>query len=147
MSFMIKVSEKQIEYKKAKRGFTNSELKIVRPALELALKLAKFKGSINIYRGRPDPNYTEETPAAEISWFPNPFVPKIVIAPEVFVHSDTYNNVGITLTHEFIHARQGVWRIFLEGLVWFIKGQKGYPSFEQEAYDSVNIWWDNQKLF
>jgi hypothetical protein len=149
MGFMIQVNKnKQIDYKATKKnGFNSDELRTIGPALNLALKLTQFNGKIRIYRGRPNPNYTEETPAAEISWFPNPFIPKIVIAPEVFAESDTYNNLGITLTHELIHARQGVWRIFWESLVWYITGQNGYPKFEEEAYDSVNIWWDNQKLF
>jgi len=147
MGFMIQINNRKIENKIDGNGFGNTELKIIREALSPAIKLAKFGGKINVYRGKPNPNYTEETPSAEISWFPNPFIPKIVIAPEVFAKPDAYNNIGITLTHELIHARQGVWRIFWESLVWYIMNRKGYPSFEEEAYNSINLWWDNQKMF
>jgi hypothetical protein len=128
-------------------GFTSSQMLILKPVLEVAYTLSEYKGAVRICRGKKTSIYTEETPAAVIGWFPNIFKPKITIAPEVFDKNDIENFLGITLTHELIHARQGCLRVFWENFIWTILRKNGDPPIEEEAYNSVNLWWDYKKLF
>jgi len=125
-------------------GFSSHELTLLKLALEPAYMLSDYDGPVKFCKGKNTKNNTEETPAAVISWFPNIFTPKITVSPEVFLQNDVENYLGITLLHELIHAKQGFWRIFWENLVWSICRKKGFPPFEEEAYNSVNIWWDKK---
>jgi len=148
MNFIIKINltgSAKVTF--GNNGFQKYELDVLLPALEQAYRLAGYHGAVDIYRGKTSPYTNEETASAVISW---PFIfgkPKIVIAPEIFDYNDAYNYLGLTLTHELIHARQGVWKVFWQNLIWTVLMKHGEPPIEEEAYNSVNLWWDNIDIF
>lgn len=49
--------------------------------------------------------------------------------------------IGYTLTHEFIHCRQGFWKILIQKIWFFITFKKCIPPFEIQAYNSINEWY------
>lgn len=58
-------------------------------------------------------------------------VPIITVCKEL-LDSD-YDTVGFTLAHEFVHCRQGFWKVFF--------GSFGIIDVENEAYDMINRWY------
>jgi len=55
------------------------------------------------------------------------------------------DTIGYTLTHEFIHCKQGFWHILTQNFWHIITFKKGFPRFEIEAYDSINKWYDKNE--
>ena len=70
-------------------------------------------------------------------WFKKP----IVKLTKTLLKQDK-NTIGYTLTHELIHCRQGFWKILWQNIYYAVTFKKGFPPFEIEAYDSINLWYE-----
>lgn len=125
------------------RGFDDSEIGKIIENIEKAVVLSKFSGSVDIIRGKSDPLADGEEGAAITSWtILNLFIrPNTILFEPSFYDDDM---LGITLTHELIHCRQGFWLILWQNLEWAILRKSGLPPFEEEAYDAVNTWYDSK---
>lgn len=73
-------------------------------------------------------------------WFKTP-----VIKLTTKLMEQDLNMIGLTLTHELIHCRQGFWTIFSQNFWYSITFNDNFPPFEIEAYNSVNLWYDYKK--
>lgn len=110
--------------------------------VDRAVKLSLLDKDIIVRRGRRDSLSGEGEGAAITTWSITSLFsrPVVTLFDPAFVSLDT---LGITLTHEFIHCRQGLWKVGWQNLLWAILRKSGQPPIEDEAYESVNLWWDD----
>ena len=88
------------------------------------------------------PAKSESDTLAVTSW-------SLFMEPSIWLMLDALDqdddDLGVSLTHELIHVRQGAWRVFWGNFIWFITGYAGFPPHEVEAYDAVNLWYDHKE--
>jgi len=119
-------------------GLSEDEEKMFDGVIDRATCLSGYGGSVTISRGKRDPLGDGDEGAALTSWtILNLFSrPRITLFDPAFQDSDT---LGVTLTHELIHCRQGFLKVTWQTLLWMMRS--GFPPIEEEAYDAINLWW------
>lgn len=118
--------------------FTSEQLDLLNGVVDKAIELSgcSFRPQVLPGREESDINGTTTWPFFNM-W---PFgKPTVYLTNGAFEDEDM---LGVTLTHEFIHCRQGWFMIYKSKLGSLF----GRPDFvEDEAYNSVNLWYDAQR--
>lgn len=125
-------------------GFSKFEQGMLDDVRDKAEKLAKHDGDVLVRRGRRDTRSGEGEGAAITTWS----ITNLFARPRMTLFDPAFSDVptlGITLTHELIHCRQGFWKVWWQNLVWAVLRRSGEPPIEEEASDAVNLWWDDGK--
>jgi len=100
-----------------------------------ALDLVSFRKELDIHL--EDQQLEQDTHAiTKLSMWGQP--PRITLLPSALALDD--DQLGITLTHELFHCRQGAWKVFWQNLLWAVLRRSGFPPIEVEAYEAVNLW-------
>jgi len=125
-------------------GFDDDEIRALYSVVLTTIRLSGFCGRVDVFKGDGDPLSGGEEGAAMTEWSPWSLFsrPTIILFPPAFVDGDT---LGITLTHELIHCRQGFWKVWWQNFSWAIMRRSGQPPIEDEASEAVNLWWDDEK--
>lgn len=126
---------------KIKTGFQKIHLTKIKQVIDKAIKISKVNRKAYIqYK-----EFIEEDTNAITEWpLKYLFRTPIIKLSKQLLDQDT-DRIGITLTHELIHCRQGFWMILTQNIWWTITRKPGFPPFEQEAYDSINDWYNYGK--
>ena len=125
-------------------GSSKFESGMFRSVIEKAMRLAEYEGRVRIVRGRRDVRSGEEEGAAITTWS----IMNLFSNPKMTLFDPAFSDItmlGITLTHELIHCRQGFWKVWWQNLVWAIGRRPGQPPIESEASEAVNLWWDDKE--
>ena len=114
--------------------------------MQIARELSGYDGEVSFRYGRDDEWHAGDTDAWT-TWSPLNLWkrPCIKLFPRLFERG--FDAIGICLTHELIHCRQGFFKVYWQKFVWAILRRSGYPPVEDEAYESVNLWHDHQPIF
>ena len=123
-------------------SFSDTQQKMVDAVLPIARTLSKYAGIVEIIAGDPDDSQAKDTDALT-TWSPFHIwhIPKVRLFPGVFDRGQ--DALGVCITHELIHCRQGFWRVYGQKLWWGIcHGEEEVPV-EVEADEAVNLWFDH----
>jgi len=127
------------------RAFTEEQLATLKAIIPIARKLSGYDGVLHIAAGRENEFLSFDT-HAWTTWSPITLwqVPSVKVFPCLL--EEGYDATGVCLTHELIHCRQGFWKVYGQKFLYTLMfWKKGEIPIEEEAYDSVNFWYDYQR--
>jgi hypothetical protein len=125
--------------------FPEDELRSILKVMPKAHRLSGYDGAVRLKRGRRDSLRGDGEGAAITRWWP--FSSPVMTLFDAAFDDEDY--LGITLTHELIHCRQGGFRVMWENFLWTLYDvlgvYRGEVPIEEEAEEAVNMWWDDHE--
>jgi len=118
-------------------ALTATECQRIEALLPRAYAISGYTGSVTITAGVQE---DASDPTAAMTTWPGLATPVIAVSSTGLALDD--DELGITLAHELVHCRQGFWRVMLTNVMWAILRRPGFPPTEEEAYETVNTWYD-----
>lgn len=124
--------------------FSEDELRVILEVMPKAAKLSGYDGEVRLKRGKKDSLDGEGEGAAITRFWP--FGSPVMTLFDLAFEDEDY--LGITITHELIHCRQGGLRVMWENFLWTLYDvfdvYNGEVPVEEEAEEAVNMWWDDK---
>ena len=109
----------------------------IQQVIDKALQISNFKKTVMVKYVEK----IEEDTFAITSWPIRYFWQTPIIRLSKSIFEQDIEMIGVTLTHELIHCRQGIFKIFWQNFTYAILRKKEFPPVEMEAYDSINSWY------